>query len=484
MFSIEIVRKRTAISRSGFSRPIRFALEAGLINPSVSVFDYGCGKGQDIVRLNGISVNATGWDPAFLPNGVKKQASVVNLGYVINVIEENEERIQVLNEAWCLANDLLIVAARTTLEKAQFSEVYSDGYITSRNTFQKMYTQSDLYNLLKATTSVEPVAVAPGIFFIFRNKKKRYEYLVNKMLYRSRPSRSKKITHQDLNEEDTELFQGIVQFFDERGRLPKSEDECQSNRLIRLFGNSRKLLRALYDAQGSDWLEESKQRKKNDIVVYLALLHFRNLPRMSEYPKILQNDIKAHYGSYNRAKSEATELLYAIGSKDLIAGAINLSPVGKKTRDALYLHESALHKLPPILRVFEGCARVISGEIEGASIIKISQGFPRVSYLCYPKFNSDPHPKLSESVVVSIDNFQMHYRDYRKSSNPPILHRKEEFVSDSYPGKTKFLRLTRSEERHGLYKELSRIGYLEFWENLLREKKLKYRGHRIESIKD
>src|SRR2546423_1292463 len=49
--ALAIPRYKTAIHRADLSRPLRCALEDGLIDAAVSVFDYGCGHGQDIELL-------------------------------------------------------------------------------------------------------------------------------------------------------------------------------------------------------------------------------------------------------------------------------------------------------------------------------------------------------------------------------------------------------------------------------------------------
>ena len=46
-----VLRHKTAISRTDFSRPMRLALDHGLISEGTKVFDYGCGKGDDIRLL-------------------------------------------------------------------------------------------------------------------------------------------------------------------------------------------------------------------------------------------------------------------------------------------------------------------------------------------------------------------------------------------------------------------------------------------------
>jgi hypothetical protein len=50
------------------------------------------------------------------------------------------------------------------------------------------------------------------------------------------------------------------------------------------------------------------------------------------------------------------------------------------------------------------------------------------------------------------------YRDYDTSENPPILHRKETFVTPDYPLYEKFAKLTHQEENWGLLDDTSTIG--------------------------
>ena len=93
---------RTAIRRSSLSRPVALALHDGLIDSERTFFDYGCGRGDDLMRLHKMGISVTGWDPAFFPEEKRARADTVNLGYVVNVIEDPEERIVVLAAAWAL----------------------------------------------------------------------------------------------------------------------------------------------------------------------------------------------------------------------------------------------------------------------------------------------------------------------------------------------------------------------------------------------
>jgi DNA phosphorothioation-associated putative methyltransferase len=137
----------------------------------------------------------------------------------------------------------------------------------------------------------------------------------------------------------------------------------------------------------------------------------------------------------------------------------------------------------PLLRIYEGCARAIVGSVPGANIFKLHRDTPQISYLRYPTFERDPHPALTGALVVSLRSFELQWRDYSGTKNPPILHRKEEFVGQSHPHRDRFERLTRQEERVGLFREPSRIGTLSGWQAALAEAGVALRGHRVISSK-
>ena len=84
----EIKRHRTAIKRYDLSKPVKQLLERGLLKKGDTFFDFDCGHGMDIEALQNLGYQASGWDPAFRPNAPKSRAAVVNLGFVLNVIEE------------------------------------------------------------------------------------------------------------------------------------------------------------------------------------------------------------------------------------------------------------------------------------------------------------------------------------------------------------------------------------------------------------
>jgi DNA phosphorothioation-associated putative methyltransferase len=97
---IAVHRHKTAIRRPGFSLPINCLLRDGLLDGTRSLFDYGCGRGQDLALLQDLGIACEGWDPVHRPHTERSAADVVNLGYVINVIEDPQERSATLRSAW------------------------------------------------------------------------------------------------------------------------------------------------------------------------------------------------------------------------------------------------------------------------------------------------------------------------------------------------------------------------------------------------
>lgn len=140
-----IARHKTAIRRPSFSLPIKCLLRDGLLDTSKTMFDYGCGHGQDLKLLGGMDIPCDGWDPALRSDTKKERADVVNIGYVINVIEDLRERSAALRDAWSLCEQLLVVAAQVEFAAPDKQQTeFADGVLTSRGTFQKYYSQQEL----------------------------------------------------------------------------------------------------------------------------------------------------------------------------------------------------------------------------------------------------------------------------------------------------------------------------------------------------
>jgi DNA phosphorothioation-associated putative methyltransferase len=99
--------------------------------------------------------------------------------------------------------------------------------------------------------------------------------------------------------------------------------------------------------------------------------------------------------------------------------------------------------------------------------------------LTYPDFDKDPHPVLRSAIMVNLRKLTVDWRDYSRFDNPPLLHRKEEFLGKDDPKRSVYERLTRSEVKAGLYKHPERIGTLQGWQATLQAADVSLRGHRL-----
>lgn len=162
----QIERHKTAIRRKDFSLSVKCLLRDELLVPGQTFFDYGCGHGEDVELLEAQGVKANGWDPVFRPDAELIPAEVINLGYVLNVIEDLQERAQVLKNAWKLATRMLVVAARVNVGGRGYSKVeFGDGIVTGMGTFQKYFTQAELKEYLESQIGMEasrPVSPVKG----------------------------------------------------------------------------------------------------------------------------------------------------------------------------------------------------------------------------------------------------------------------------------------------------------------------------------
>lgn len=478
-----IARHKTAMSRTALSRPLATALADELIDPAHSLFDYGCGRGDDIRHLTALGYTASGWDPNHRPHTERCPADVVNLGYVVNVIENPAERAEVLKSAWALTRSLLIVSARLAWDARDLTgRPLGDGLITRTQTFQKFYEQSELSAWIEQTLDVQPLAAAPGIFYVFRDPASAQQFLASRVyIYRPRV----RIDPHTTYEAHRELLAPLFDFLTAHARppLPGELDTEHESAISTAFGSISRGLRLIRQVTDDAYWDQVTKQRRAELLIYIALSRFGRRPRPSQMGSTLTRDIKTLFGSYQDACTQADRLLFASGNPTMIYVAARSSVIGKQTPTALYVHRSALGELSPLLQVYEGCARVLSGTVDQANMIKLSVSQPQVSYLSYPGFDRDAHPTLATAVTVNLRKLTVDWRDYSRYNNPPLLHRKEEFLGRDDSRRPLYAKLTRSEMRAGLYEHPEKIGTLQGWEDVLTEHGVSIRGHRLQRPK-
>lgn len=479
----KIDRHKAALIRNKLSKPVRSALEAGLFTPGTTFFDYGCGHGGDIQRIADQGFTSSGWDPHYRPHTEPQPADIINLGYILNVIEDPTERRTALLNAWNLTNKLLIVAAQVLIDDRIRGEIlYNDGIITRINTFQKNYQQQELKTYIDQVLDVDAIPVALGIYFIFRDEAQAQSFRASR--YRSRTTTPRIRPSIRRFEEYREILTPLMDFVTDRGRLPLNTETQDFQTLQTQFGTLRRAFQIILGATDrQDW-DMIADKRRQDILIYLALTHFTHRPRLRDLSLTLQNDIKGLFGSYPQACAAADLMFFNLGKPGLITTCCQNSAIGRLTETSLLVHISALSALDPMLRLYEGCASRTIGRMDTTTLIKFHLHKPKISYLHYPDFDRVAHPALQTSMQIDLRDLHVSYRDYDSTDNPPILHWKDEYILPDYPQRDKFTKLTQQETHWGLLDRPNAITHHNSWQQCLDEHCAELKGHRILWQKD
>jgi hypothetical protein len=326
--AVVVERHKTALTRYELSKPVKSLLEYGLLRPGTTFFDYGCGQGADVRGLQGLGYDAEGWDPVFRREATKKQADLVNLGYVLNVIEDPAERVEALVEAYRHAKRMLAVSAMIseTVETRRRTQ-FGDGVLTKRNTFQKYFEQQELQQYIEDALETTAVPVALGVFYVFREPADQQDFL----LARSRRAidwtqvsarlglGGPRTLWRALYEENKELLDLFGKAALEMGRMPLSEEFGRLNEVGQRLGSAKRGLRAFIQgggAEGIDWAEVKERfgigapaRRRWEILCdehkelldafWTLTLQLGRLPEPEEFPRFAE--MREEIGSAKRA---------------------------------------------------------------------------------------------------------------------------------------------------------------------------------------
>lgn len=450
--------------------PVRQALYDEVICAGVAVLDYGCGRGQDVSRLQQMGFDVVGWDPYYAADVPLAERQAVLLNYVLNVIEDARERRSTLKAAWELTERVLVVSTRLKWESnAVKGEVVGDGILSGRNTFQHFFSPAELRNLVETVTGTKCVSPVPGVVYAFRHDSDRFAYLARGAIARFEWSDS-----QDYASAVAE----VISFTERRGRPPLFE-EIPPAVLPQLGKISRRaILEVVRKGASPARVAEGARRTTLDTLLYLGTSIFNGRASLNGLPIGVQADIKHCFDSYRVACARADRLLAKIRDDTYIRGAMQNSP-GKMTATALYVHRRAVAGMPVVLKLYEHCGFVAAGRPAEWNILKLDHRGRRVSWSSYPNFDTDPHPTLDWTYGVEMTSLEAGFQRFGDRSNRPLLHRKEEFLAPDDPDVEKYRRLTQAEVRAGLYQNPTRIGLEEGWAAELERCGVTLRGHRL-----
>lgn len=446
--TVHVKRHRTAINRDKLSSPMQSLARHGFLDGNRSVFDYGCGKGDDLLELEAHGINAVGWDPVFRPDNKKQPADIVNLGFVINVIEERDERIEVLKDAYKLANGLLVVAVMLGREyvESQFKP-YKDGVITSRDTFQKYYTQAEFREFLQMSLGQHAHAVGPGVFFIFKDEIEEQLFLSNRHRVNrqwrqltSRTPKTKTAPVADMDKilrEDSQLLESFWNTCLDLGRIPANDEFELSTEVRKLFGSHKNAFEKVAAHYDHSEFEEARTGRIEDLMVYFALSFFSQRKAYNAMPRSIQRDIKAFFKSITQANDFAKKALFSIAKTDVITEACLQAreelQAGRLESDHSYVvHQNQLSTLPGILRIYVGCAAAFYGDIDDVDLLKIHMQSGKVSLMIYDDYEKSL-PILQQRIKINLRSQNIDWFMYSETGEQQPLYLKSIYMQESHP---------------------------------------------------
>lgn len=439
-----VQRHKTALTRYQLSKPVKTLFEFNQMRSGFSFFDYGCGHGSDVRGLRELGFEASGWDPVHSAEAARIEADVVNLGYVLNVIEDPAERLETLVSAWRLARRLLIVSALIgdASTDAPDALALNDGVLTRRNTFQKYFSQRELQSYIEDGLEVSAVPVSLGVFYVFRNSEEQELFLQSRSrrsidwnslglglkkpvepLRKTHATRAPRPHRSAVHQVLLDQFFAIVL---QLGRLPLPEEFPAHSELCQAFGSAKRALRHLLSRGGQEAFNRAEAARKADLLVYLAMAHLRRILPFACLPEVIRHDIKVFFRSYKRALAEGRSLLHSAGDSNSIVLACEETTVGWQDERSFYVHTALVDRLPTVLRTFVACAELLFGNILQAEILKIHKYSGKVTFMTYSGFDSALLPALTRSTRVNLRTQRVEVLDH--VGDGQLLYFKERFI--------------------------------------------------------
>ncbi|MDR6496390.1 DNA phosphorothioation-associated putative methyltransferase [Paraburkholderia terricola] len=447
-----VMRHLTALSRNVLSAPVQLLDRHGFLRHDWMLFDYGCGRGDDIAALGSNGYAVAGWDPHYRPENPIVRSAVVNLGFVLNVIEDQSERRDALRRAFELTEKVLSVAVM--LHGSSTPGVpYCDGFRTSRNTFQKYFSQEEFRQYLAHELNEEVFLVGPGVGFIFKDKELEQRFTTNRyrrkdLVYRllrgsKETQKPKHRRHQSrvtsrLTDETRAILDMVWSAALELGRMPERDEIDATVPIEEHFGSLRRVTRIIYTIYAKDQLQSAAQVRTDDLRLFFAMQLFERRAPYRNLERRLQRDIKAFFGDYRGANASGTRLLLDAAESSEVRRACELAAErGMGWFDgesALHVHVSVIDRLPVVLRAYISCGLLIYADTSEVQLIKVHSSSGKLTLMAYEDFETSPLPSMVKRVKISIRRQDYDVFEYGDKYEKPLLYYKSRYLHEEYPG--------------------------------------------------
>jgi DNA phosphorothioation-associated putative methyltransferase len=455
-----IRRHLTAIVRTAISAPVQMLMRHGLLKQGRTFFDYGCGRGGDVEALAAAGIDAFGWDPHFAPDNPRRAADVINLGFVVNVIEDSAERVEAIRQAAALCKQVMAVAVM--LHPAEASGVpYGDGVLTSRSTFQKYFSQAEFKDFLEQVLSRQAHMVAPGVAFVFADNEAEQRFIssryrrgemVERLLRAPRLPRTPSVTRAPRGrnprvsaaETLLEACRPAMELYWrdalDLGRWPEAEEHSFADEAPEVLKARPGKLRALVEQQFDlGLLQAAAKARTDDLLVHFAALQFTKRQPYKQLEPRLQRDVKAFFGDYGSANLAAIALLSETSKPEVLLTACRVaSESGFGYLDgehSLQLHIDLVEQLPSVLRVYVDCGLRLWDATSEVQLVKIHIGSGKLTLLEYDDFEVSPMPMLKRRIKVNLRRLDYDIFEYGSPQYPKtVLLNKSRYLHEDQDG--------------------------------------------------
>jgi DNA phosphorothioation-associated putative methyltransferase len=471
-----VQRHLTALARNGFSAPLQLLMRHGLLSPGCTFFDYGCGRGGDVANLNANGFDAHGWDPHFAADQPILEADVVNLGFVVNVIEDPAERVEAIHRAFKLTRRVMSIGVMLHGNEPS-GRPFRDGFITSRNTFQKYFSQAEFKDYVEEVLHQDVFMAGPGVAFVFSDKDSEQRFHAGRFRSRGVATRLLRLGSPRVHATKEPIERRVkparpsnseVEFMKAQrhldsiwataldlGRLPEPDEVIDLEEVESQCGSLRKAMRLLACHYDQNLLAKAAATRADDIRLYLAAQQFSKRPTYRQLERRLQRDIKAFFGDYVTAQASGLGLLRdAADPEQLLEACQCAATSGLGWLDgnrSLQLHFSMIERLPVLLRAYMACGLMLWDAISEVQLVKIHIDSGKLTLMEFDDFDTNPLPMLRRRIKVNVRKVDYDLFDYGSPEHPkPFLYRKSRYIGEDYPGYVEQLAFDEALEATGI----------------------------------
>jgi DNA phosphorothioation-associated putative methyltransferase len=242
--------------------------------------------------------------------------------------------------------------------------------------------------------------------------------------------------------------------------MPRDEEFDRLAEVRQACGSLPRALQLFIDRFGEPTFNAARQRRKEDLLVFIAAAQLRRKIPFNQLSQRLQRDLRSSFfGSYANAEEKARELMFAAGDEDeleIAAAQLDFGHLDPK-EGHFTVHRSLLDELPVILRVYVECAARLYGNPREADLIKIHLHSRKLTFHYYRDFDKSPLPELLTRIKIDLKRLFVTVIDHTNGREHQLLFFKERFLAKDHPDRSKMDRFSAKLRKLGLREET--IGY-------------------------